>query len=204
MAEETTKQRIMDAALDLFSKDGYTAVSIRDICGQIGIKESTVYYHFENKRAIFEALSLKFQTIATDMMARLDREMADIDGIDQNAMQAVSDTFFEAYLMDDFCNRFLRVMSLEQMGNEEVRRIYIRWMFDEPLRFQSRVFVRLTGIGILTSADSDYLAVKYYSPIYLYTQRYLLSGTLTEGKKRDFREKVNRHIFKFFMESGVQ
>lgn len=204
MAEETTKQKILDVALELFSKDGYSAVSIRDICGLVGIKESTVYYHFENKRAIFEALSLKFQTVAKDMMARLDEAMVGMKGIDQNAMQTVSEAFFEGYLMDSFCNRFIRVMSLEQFSNEEVRQIYIKWMLDEPLRFQSRIFAHMAEAGIISSIDSDYLAVKYYSPIYLYTQRYLLSGVLTEEKKRGFRESVGRHIFKFLIESGIQ
>ncbi len=203
MAEETTRQRIMDVALELFSKDGYTAVSIRDICGQVGIKESTVYYHFENKRAIFEALSQRFQAIAADMMNRLDRAMADVNGADQSIMGTVSDAFFDKYLMDAFCNRFIRLMSIEQMTSDDVQQLYVKWMFDEPLWFQSRIFAKLTEAGVVTSADSGYLAVKYYSPIFLYTQRYLLSGPLTEETKKAFRSEVDRHIFNFFKECEV-
>ena len=51
-----TKQTILDTALALFSQKGYTSVSIRDICGQIGIKESAIYYHFKNKQDIFDVL----------------------------------------------------------------------------------------------------------------------------------------------------
>lgn len=204
MAKDTTKQKILDVALELFAKDGYTSVSIRDICGQVGIKESTVYYHFENKRAIFEALSLRFQAIATDMMRRLDEAMADVNGADPRPFSTVSDAFFEKYLMDDFCNRFIRLMSLEQMGSEDVQQLYSKWMFDEPLRFQSRIFAKLADAGIIAASDSEYLAVKYYSPIFLYTQRYLLSGPLTEEKKTAFRSEVDRHISQFFMECGVR
>lgn len=204
MAEETTRQKIADVALDLFSKNGYTAVSIRDICGQVGIKESTVYYHFKNKRAIFEALLLRFETTAQNMMNRLDQAMADMSVIGPGAMQTVSDVFFDRYLMDDFCNQFMRVMSLEKFNDEEVCRLYTKWMFDEPLRFQSRVFAELIKAGIVSSTDSGYLAIRYYSPIYLYTQRYLLSGQLTEEKKKEFRAQVDIHVFKFFMECGVQ
>lgn len=204
MAEETTKQKILDVALNLFSKSGYTSVSIRDICGQVGIKESTVYYHFENKRAIFEALSQRFQAIATAMMSRLDEAMADVNGADSNIFSAVSDAFFEKYLMDDFCNRFMRVMAIEQFNSEDVRELYAKWMIDEPMRFQSRIFVKLTEAGIITLTNSGYLAVKYYSPIFLYTQRYLLSGPLTEEKKVEFRSAVDRHVLQFFMECGVK
>ena len=41
-----TKQKILDVALDLFSQNGFSAVSIRDICKVVDIKESSVYYHF--------------------------------------------------------------------------------------------------------------------------------------------------------------
>lgn len=51
---KNTKEKILEAALNLFSQKGFTAVSIRDICKEVTIKESTVYYHFENKQAIFD------------------------------------------------------------------------------------------------------------------------------------------------------
>ena len=51
-----TKQRILDVSLELFSQNGFSAVSIRDICRQVQIKESSVYYYFKSKQAIFDEL----------------------------------------------------------------------------------------------------------------------------------------------------
>ena len=48
-----TRQRILDASLNLFSQSGYAAVSIRDICARVRVREGTIYYHFPNKRAIY-------------------------------------------------------------------------------------------------------------------------------------------------------
>ena len=45
-----TKQRILDVSLELFSQNGFSAVSIRDICRQVQIKESSVYYYFKSKQ----------------------------------------------------------------------------------------------------------------------------------------------------------
>ena len=45
-----TKQKILDVALDLFSQNGFSAVSIRDICKVVDIKESSVYYHLKINR----------------------------------------------------------------------------------------------------------------------------------------------------------
>ena len=48
-----TKQRILDVSLELFSQNGFSAVSIRDICRQVQIKESSVYFAYSRtKQAI--------------------------------------------------------------------------------------------------------------------------------------------------------
>ena len=51
-----TRERILEVSLELFSLRGTEAVSIRDICAQVGIKESSVYYHFKNKQAIVDEI----------------------------------------------------------------------------------------------------------------------------------------------------
>lgn len=47
-----TKEKIFDAAIDLFSEHGYNGVSIRSIAASVGIKESFIYVHFINKEDI--------------------------------------------------------------------------------------------------------------------------------------------------------
>lgn len=66
-----TKERILNVSLSLFSEKGYSAVSIRDICKEVEIKESSIYYHFKNKHAIFEELLSRFQNKADSMMGHL-------------------------------------------------------------------------------------------------------------------------------------
>lgn len=45
----------------MFSEHWYNPVSIYDICGTVGIKESTVYYHFKNKQDILDSLFIQFE-----------------------------------------------------------------------------------------------------------------------------------------------
>ena len=52
----TTKERILETALELFSQRGYGGVSVRDIARAVGIRESSIYNHFENKRAVFDGI----------------------------------------------------------------------------------------------------------------------------------------------------
>lgn len=183
-----TKQKILDVSLDLFSQKGFSAVSIRDICAQVNIKESSVYYHFKNKQAIFDELLHRFEQVATDMMVRLEQSLSvQSCSMEKPFYQTVCDTFFENYFMDDFCNKIMRLLLIEQFGNSEVQKIYDCWMFEKPLEFQSKVFYTLMEIGILPKTDSEYLAVKYYAPIYFFAQRWLFSGELSEEQKNLFK-----------------
>lgn len=196
-----TKQKILEVSLDLFSQKGFTAVSIRDICAQVSIKESSVYYHFKNKQAIFNDLLERFEHTAEDMMARLEESLSAPACFHEKPFyRNVCHTFFEGYYMDAFCNKIMRLLLIEQFGNSEVRAKYDRWMFEEPLKFQSKVFGRLMELGVIPKADNEYLAIRYYAPIYFFAQRWLFSGTLSDEQKTAFRLAAEHHIELFFRE----
>lgn len=193
-----TRERILEVSLELFSLRGTEAVSIRDICAQVGIKESSVYYHFKNKQAIVDEIYARFEARVNALMDEL---MGALDGgvkPEPSGFLNVCAKYFDEYLCDKFCNRVLRLLSIEQLSSRPARALYRRWTFDEPLGFQTRVFAALTG-----RADASYLAVKFYAPIHLYAQRWLLTGTLSEGDKAAFRSDAYRHVRRFFAELGL-
>jgi AcrR family transcriptional regulator len=56
--ERTQRSRavVLDAALRLFSHQGYRATSVRDIAEGAGVSTGNVYHHFKDKEAIFHEL----------------------------------------------------------------------------------------------------------------------------------------------------
>ena len=124
-----TKQKILDVALDLFSQNGFSAVSIRDICKVVDIKESSVYYHFKNKQAILDELLQHFESIATGLMNQLEQALTITQKtIEENLFEQTCDCFFEKYLMDEYCNKIMRLLSIERLSNYEMQKIYNYWI----------------------------------------------------------------------------
>lgn len=198
-----TKERILDVSLDLFSQKGYSAVSIRDICKHVQIKESSVYYHFKNKQAIFDELLYRFQKTANAIMEQFETSLtAEQEQIGNKYYMSVCNRFFENYLMDDFCNKVMRLMLIEQFNNEEVKRVYDYWMFIKPLEFQSKIFKTLMQTGLIAKADSEYTAIKYYTPVFFFAQKWLFSGKLSEENKISFCKEAYKHVLLFFSEVG--
>ena len=56
MDRGNTKREILDAALELFSVQGFEATSISQIASAVGIRKASLYSHFENKQAILDTL----------------------------------------------------------------------------------------------------------------------------------------------------
>lgn len=48
--------RVLDAAADLFVRDGYAATSIRDIANVVGLRPPSLYAHFRSKHEILAAI----------------------------------------------------------------------------------------------------------------------------------------------------
>jgi TetR/AcrR family transcriptional regulator len=65
----TTAQRILDAAEDLFAEKGYSATSLGDVADRVGIRSPSLYNHFRNKEALYEAV---LDRLLVDFSAPLD------------------------------------------------------------------------------------------------------------------------------------
>lgn len=74
-----TRQQLLDAALELFASQGYTATTVRQIAGSIGVTDAAIYAHFSGKQEIYGTLLreagpslLTGQGYDPDEMGRLD------------------------------------------------------------------------------------------------------------------------------------
>jgi AcrR family transcriptional regulator len=53
---DTTRRRILDTALELFSAQGFAATSTRELSERLGFTKAALYYHFRTKDDLLQAL----------------------------------------------------------------------------------------------------------------------------------------------------
>ncbi len=70
------KNEILDAAEELFAAKGYEQTSTGDILNRVGIARGTLYYHFQSKEEILDAL---IERIGQNLIARAQRAAGDKD-----------------------------------------------------------------------------------------------------------------------------
>ena len=195
-----TKEKIMDVALNMFSERGYEAVSIRDICGEVGIKESTLYYHFKNKKDILDSLVEKFRAHIDGLLCHIGEFNSHPESkSDKDISANMMDTYMmDRYLFDPFCNLMLRLMMIEQFHNEEIRVLYEKTLFTDPYKIQMKVFKMLAANGVIADEEVEWTVREYHSYMTMLTFKYLLNGDLTPGRKKAYKKEVHDYLMRRF------
>ena len=189
-----TKESILFNALEMFAQTGYNTVSIRDIAGTVGIKESSIYYHFKNKQDILDSIIDRYESHIRNLTDILNTAVIDMDSTEPLTFHAMKDYFFEKYLFDPFCNQVMRLMMIEQFHDEKVQILYNRYLFELPEKIQMETFRMLSRNGIMSEDEFVRISKMFFSVMTTLTFRYLLNGELTLTKKRAFSEEA----FSFF------
>lgn len=190
--KKDTKSHILQVSLDLFSQRGYSSVSIRDICGKVGIRESSVYHHFKSKQEIFDVLCKSFTDTTYAIPEAFAVEMRKVTAVGEEDFLMVCRSFLNDYLMNEKINKFIRMLIIEQSTNPQAAELYHKVLFDDALAGQQVIFEWLVRIGFLKDGEIDSMVMDYYAPVVYLFHRYLVAGEITE----EIREEVNRHLLK--------
>lgn len=110
----SSRSRIVEQSLELFSTRGYNGVSMNDIAQAVGITKAALYYHFENKESLFLDV---IRTKTADLTAELEQIISapgDIETLLRNVA---------LFLLDDGLGEYRQLQSdLFTVVPEERRR----------------------------------------------------------------------------------
>ena len=80
-SKANTKQRILDAAIDLFNKNGVQNVTSRHIAMEMGISYGNLDYHFKNKEVLLLAIYKQMRDEMSDSYSSADPTMVSFEQI---------------------------------------------------------------------------------------------------------------------------
>ncbi len=168
----TTKEKILNAALTLFSEKGYNAVSVRHIAAEVGIKASSLYNHFENKQDILHELVETNIKYINDFIKKMSLKI------------------IKFFLENATVVKFRKMLIIEQFSNPELSALYQKIFITDILEYESKLFKCFMDKNILIKTDPYILALQFYSPIFL------LLYNEDKINKKDYIN-VKKHIFQF-------
>lgn len=172
MRQEDTKQRILDKALELFSKEGYDAVSVGQIAAAVGIKAPSIYNHFPSKQAIFDAIVESTAAQYARETGRIAIHVQDVaqdiplfsEVTEEALLEKVRQIFLYSLHTENIC-RFRRMMTIEQFRSPELAALYSRRYVERMVAYHAAIFRSLIAAGRLYPADPETLALSYVAPV---------------------------------------
>lgn len=104
---QKTRQHLLDAALEVFWRDGVTRASLQAIAQEAGVTRGALYWHFKNKEDLFETL---FEQQYADFFAAFnDQTLRDNQDVWTHLQHNLT-TMFETLATRESKHKFCNVM----------------------------------------------------------------------------------------------
>jgi len=186
----TTKQKILNEALNLFSEKGYSAVYVGDIADAVGIKAPSLYKHYKSKQAIFDSCVEVFSERMEQVRNKL--RLPYTPNADINYQTASMETIIEIainlfafYLQDDVAAKFRKMLMIERYHNPELNELFENLFVDGVVRHEEKIFSDLIDAKIIKKENPHIIALRFYTPIFYLLQKYDMHPDMVEEAKQE-------------------
>ena len=162
MAKDT-KERILMAALDLFSKKGYEGTNIRELAASLGLVKSGIYKHYENKEAIWNALLDRMIDYYGEHFGSAEH----LPPVPDSLEDFVSMTMRMANLTihDEQIVKTRKVLTLEQFRDDRARELATKHFLTGLTEMFTHFFAGMMDKRLIRRDDPAMLAFAYTTPI---------------------------------------
>ncbi|MBP3753503.1 MAG: TetR/AcrR family transcriptional regulator [Lachnospiraceae bacterium] len=168
MSTASVREKIINAALDLFSQKGYDATSVDEIAESIGMKGPNIYKYFKGKEEVLKELSAKMEEGYRQRMKMNPEEGSNISNRDELKEYSMNQIRFT--IEDDKIKKLRKMGTIEQFRNPHFSRQTSEHQFDNMQRQFTAIFKSLMDKGVLDNDDPEMMAMEYYAPVSLLIQ----------------------------------
>ena len=162
MAKDT-KERILAAALDMFSQNGYAGTNIRELAASLGLVKSGLYKHFESKEEIWDSL-------LDDMIAYYAERFGSPEHLppapdSPEGLVAMTMRMVDFTIHDENIVKTRKLLTIEQFRDERARDLATKHFLTGLRDMFTPVFAAMMDKGIIRRDDPAMLAFAYTAPI---------------------------------------
>ena len=162
MAKDT-KEKILTAALDLFSQNGYAGTNIRELTGSLGLGKSSMYRHFESKEDIWN-------TLLDELIAYYEARFGSPeclppvpDSLEDLVVMTMGMVDFTVH--DEKVVKSRKLLAIEQFRDERARDLASKYFLTGLTAMFTQLFAAMMEKGLLRRDDPSMLAFAYTAPI---------------------------------------
>ena len=188
------KKEILIVALNLFARDGYEAVSVSQIAGELDMTKGALYRHYKSKRDIFDCIVQRMEQQDSEQARQNEVPEESIENVPEEYQNVSVEDFvgysksmFEYWTEDDFASSFRKMLTLEQFRNEEMQNLYQQYLVSGPAEYVKDLFKNME----IKNPEEN--AVKFYANMFFYYNVY--DGAADKAKaKCQFEQMLDKIV----------
>ena len=194
-----TKERILDAALEMFSQNGYAGTNIRELSASLGLVKSGVYKHYESKEAIWNALLDEMIAYYGEHFGSAEHLPPVPDSLDE--LVEMTMRMVNLTVHDERIVMTRKVLTLEQFRDVRARELATKHFLTGLTDMFTQIFTGMMEKGLLRQDDPAMLALAYTAPISALIHLCDREPEKTEEVLTQI-EAFSRHFIKTYGEAG--
>lgn len=194
-----TKENILLTALRLFAQNGYEAVSVSAIAGELGMTKGALYKHYKNKRDIFDSIVERMYQMDYERAKKYEVPEETFDkaplayrNASVNKIKIFSEVQFHFWTEDEFACNFRKLLTLEQYRNPKMAELYQKCLSGGPVSYLEDLFREMIEQGVWSKSNPKQLALEFYAPLYL-----LISISDASSNREEIANLLAAHIERF-------
>ena len=162
MAKDT-KERILEAALEMFSQKGYAGTNIRELTASLGLVKSSMYRHFKSKEEIWNTLLDEMITYYGARFGSPENLPPIPDSLE--GLVAMTRHMTDVTIHDEKIIMTRKLLSIEQFRDERARDLATKHFLTGLKEMFTHIFAGMMDKGLLRKDDPEMLAFAYTAPI---------------------------------------
>ena len=162
MAKDT-KERILTAALEMFSQKGYEGTNIRELSASLGLVKSGIYKHFESKEAIWNALLDRMIAYYGERFGSPEHLPPVPDS--PEAFIVMTMRMADLTIHDEQIVKTRKVLTLEQFRDDRARDLATKHFLTGLTEMFTHIFAGMMDKGLICHDDPAMLAFAFATPI---------------------------------------
>jgi len=179
---------------------------MRDIASALGIRQSSLYKHYESKQAILDSIVERMNAETQRQKAQMGFPTGGMEAMAQGYSQRTLATMVELgerlyryWTEDAFAGSFRRLLTLEQYRSEGTSRLYHQYLIQGVLDYNTVLFTMMVARGYFRQGNPRLMAMEFYGPIFL-----LMCAYDHADKREELVLQVRSHIEHFGQRWGTE
>ena len=188
------KEEILIVALHLFARDGYEAVSVSQIAGELDMTKGALYRHYKSKRDIFDSIVKRMEQQDSEQAREnevpeesIEKTPEEYQNVSFDDFVEYSKSMFEYWTEDDFASSFRKMLTIEQFRSEEMQKLYQQYLVSGPAEYVKDLFKNME------IKNPEETAVQFYANMFFYYSMY--DGAADKAKvKCQFEQMLDKIV----------